>query len=159
MHVSAAHAAANWLAFGVLFGLAYTYGHQQGLLRRFGLGCLLVWPLSTLSLIFCPQVTSYVGASGAVHGAAALLGTLLVTARARSVLGWALLLGLAYKLWQEQAWVIPVVWSPDWGFNVVQVAHLYGAAVGGVVGLLMGPLMRLLECVLPVPWSSSRPQN
>ena len=108
---------------------------DKPLLRRYLIGLLIAWPLSTLSLLLCPEVTSYVGLSGLVHAGIALLGILLL--QGSRYLGLTLLLGLAVKLRQEQAWVQPVVWSADWGFNVVVVAHLYGAGVGLVVGVAM----------------------
>jgi membrane associated rhomboid family serine protease len=51
--------------------------------------------------------------------------------------GLCLLGGLVAKLLFEKAWLEPVVWSADWGFAVVQSAHLDGAGVGLVVGLVM----------------------
>jgi rhomboid family GlyGly-CTERM serine protease len=131
VHLSAAHALANAFAMAALLAIAALGGGRQ-LLRRYLMGLLIAWPLSTLSLALCPQVSSYVGLSGLIHAGIALLGILLL--QCSRYLGLTLLLGLAVKLWQEQAWVQPVVWSADWGFNVVVVAHLYGAGVGLVVG-------------------------
>jgi rhomboid family GlyGly-CTERM serine protease len=132
VHLSAAHLLANCLAFAALLGMAFVH-RASGVLRPFALGLLLVWPLSTFCLIFSPLAISYVGMSGVVHGAVALLGVLLIRT---SWIGWVLVAGLAAKLYLEQAWVQPVVWSADWGFNVVVVAHLYGAGVGVIVGAL-----------------------
>ena len=115
----------------------------------------MAWPLSTLSLALCPEVTSYVGLSGLVHAATALLALFLLARAFKSsatgyfsaptLVGGCLLVGLLAKLWQEQAWVQPVVWSADWGFNVVVVAHLYGAGVGLVVGAVLVALTRQPE--------------
>jgi membrane associated rhomboid family serine protease len=127
VHLSLAHALANLLALAAIVVLAW----QFGVLHAFGRGLLWVWPLSTLSLVFCPQVTSYAGASGVVHGAASLLGLLIV----KTQIGRLLLLGLLLKLVSERAWELPIVYSVDWGFNVVQIAHLYGAIAGLMVGL------------------------
>jgi rhomboid family GlyGly-CTERM serine protease len=142
VHLSLEHAVANVLALAVLVGIAFFTANRTGrtgvFLRSFGLGLMLVWPLSTLSLVLCPQVTSYVGLSGVVHGAAALLGVLLIRS---SWMSWVLLAGLAVKLYLEQAWIQPVVWSADWGFNVVVVAHLYGAGVGLIVGFVVGAVL------------------
>jgi rhomboid family GlyGly-CTERM serine protease len=134
VHLSAAHALANSFAMAALLAIAALSGGKP-LLRRYLIGLLIAWPLSTLSLLLCPEVTSYVGLSGLVHAGIAMLGILLL--QGSRYMGLALLLGLAVKLWQEQAWVQPVVWSADWGFNVVVVAHLYGAGVGLVVGVAM----------------------
>jgi rhomboid family GlyGly-CTERM serine protease len=134
VHLSAAHALANYLALVALVGMAALGGGRQ-LLGRYLVGLFVAWPISTLSLALCPQVTSYVGLSGLIHAGIALLGILLL--QGSRYLGSALLLGLALKLWQEQSWVQPVVWSADWGFNVVVIAHLYGAGVGLVVGAAM----------------------
>ena len=49
---------------------------------------------------------------------------------------FALLAGLGLKLLTEQAWIHPVVYSPDWGFNVVVAAHLSGALAGAGLGLI-----------------------
>jgi rhomboid family GlyGly-CTERM serine protease len=131
VHLSVAHALANCFALAALLGMA-ALGGGKPLLLRYLIGLLIAWPLSTLSLMLCPQVSYYVGLSGLVHAGVALLGVFLL--QGSRYLGLTLLLGLAVKLWQEQAWVQPVVWSADWGFHVVVVAHLYGAVVGLVVG-------------------------
>lgn len=120
VHLSVAHALANVFAMAALLAMA-ALGGGRPLLRRYLIGLLIAWPISTLSLALCPEVTSYVGLT--------------------------LLRGLAVKLWQEQAWVQPVVWSTDWGFNVVVVAHLYGAGVGLVVGAVLVALTRQPESV------------
>ena len=47
---------------------------------------------------------------------------------------------MGLKLLTEHAWSQPMVFDPNWGFNVVVAAHLGGALVGagcGVVGLLI----------------------
>jgi rhomboid family GlyGly-CTERM serine protease len=154
VHLSAAHLLANCLAFAALLGMAFVH-RAGGVLRSFALGLLLVWPLSTFCLTFSPQVISYVGLSGVVHGAAALLGVLLIRS---SWMSWVLLAGLAVKLYTEQAWVQPVAWSADWGFNVVVVAHLYGAGVGLVVGALSFFTLQP-ESASPTPSWSTRLQN
>jgi membrane associated rhomboid family serine protease len=53
-------------------------------------------------------------------------------------LGWLLLLGLVFKLVLERGWAYPVGFNPDWGCNVVYAAHLTGAALGLVAGLVLG---------------------
>ncbi len=147
-HLSFAHAVANFAALGALCAMALVASRHKThpktakafLLRRFAVGLFCAWPLSTLSLIFSPEVHAYAGLSGVVHAATGLLACILL--RLHRFVGLCLLMGLATKLWLEQAWLAPVVWSDHWGFEVANIAHLYGAGVGVVIGLPMALFKR-----------------
>ena len=134
VHPSWAHGLANLLALVLLCALAY----QDRVLKTWGIGIFVLWPLSTLSLVALPYfgitLTHYAGLSGLLHGAAVWLGYLLLC-RSRWV-GVTLLLGITAKLLSEQAWTPPVRWTDDWGFHVAQIAHLMGALTGLLVVLL-----------------------
>lgn len=88
------------------------------------------WPLTTLSLLLWPQVTSYAGLGGPIHATAAVLA--VHVARRTAFKPFALLLfgGLGLKLLAERAWMQPVAFDPSWGFNVVYAANLAGTVVG-----------------------------
>lgn len=132
VHVSGSHLLANLLALAALAVL----GSALQAPRSTALALLVAWPLSNLSLLLWPAVTGYRGLSGLIHAAVlALWAHAAVHAIARP-LPFALLAGVLLKLATERAWVRPVVFDPDWGFNVVYAAHLGGAAAGAWCGAM-----------------------
>lgn len=130
VHVSGSHLLANLLALAALAVL----GSALHAPRSVAVALLVAWPLSNVSLLLWPAVTGYRGLSGLIHAAVlALWAHAAVHAIARP-LPFALLAGVLLKLVTERAWVRPVVFDPDWGFNVVYAAHLGGALAGALCG-------------------------
>lgn len=132
VHPSGAHLAGNLAALGVLAVL----GVYLNAGRAAVLGLLAGWPLGTLVLAFWPAVTGYSGLSGLL---CAMLGVLWSHAALHTgtrAVSWALLVPMALKLLTEHAWSQPVGYDPNWGANVVYVAHLGGFVCGALCGWL-----------------------
>ena len=138
VHLSGRHAAVNLaslLALGIL-------ARQWRCPARSLLAALWAWPFGVAALTAWPEVSSYSGLSGPLHGLASVLAVQqLVTVwraeRRVSLAALALLSGVGLKLGIEQGWSHPIVWDPDWGFQVVRAAHLSGAACGLAAVLLV----------------------
>lgn len=134
-HLSGAHLGANLLALGAIAVL----GHALRLDRPATVALAVAWPLSTLSLLLWPQVTGYSGLSGFNHAAVLVIWSQLAMKTGASQFGkplaFALFIGAGIKLLTEHAWTQPVVFDPNWGFNVVTAAHLGGAVAGAVCGV------------------------
>ena len=133
MHLGMPHLVANLLALGALALLGRTLGAGSPA----ALAWLLAWPLGTLALLWWPQITSYRGLSGAIHAGVSVLWAWCAMNSVAKPWGFVLFAGLTLKLLTERAWVHPVTYSPDWGFNVVLAAHLAGALCGAALGLLL----------------------
>jgi hypothetical protein len=88
-----------------------------------------------LALPGWPQVHLYAGLSGLLHAGLAVAWAWTAVFGSGRPLSFVLLAGLALKLLSEHAWNEPVVFSPDWGFEVVNAAHLGGALAGAASGL------------------------
>jgi len=107
---------------------------------------LLAWPLSTLSLLWWPQIGHAVRLSGVLYAGALVLAVQLLFERLAvpKTRRWGGLLTLAVlaqaaagaKLLLEQGWSKPVVWRLGNGMSVVQAAHLAGSAWGLLLGLV-----------------------
>jgi hypothetical protein len=121
-------------------------GDALGAGRRSALALLLAWPLSTLALALWPQVRGYAGLAAPTHAAAMVLWPLLALRPGFKPLSFVLVAAMGLKLAAERGWVLPVAFDPQWGGNVVVVAHLTGAVAGALCGwiLQVGPLMRSL---------------
>jgi membrane associated rhomboid family serine protease len=139
VHLSLAHGAANLLALGAVALL----GHGLRAGRAQCLALLLAWPLHCLALARWPGGVNYSGLSGLLHAAVAVLASFIAinfivnkVSAADKAMGLLLSSGLLLKLAHERGWSQAVVFSPEWGFNVVQAAHLSGALVGATCGLL-----------------------
>lgn len=135
VHINTPHLIGNQLAVGALAAAAWLMRPHAGA----SLAWLVAWPLLPPMLLWWPQVGYYVGLSGLVHAAVAVLAMHLVLGemcipKARRW-GWMLLTGLAAKLLIERAWLWPVVWHDAADMSIVQVAHLSGAALGAVLAL------------------------
>jgi len=143
VHMNTQHLISNQLAVGALTAMAWVL--KPG--WRASLAWVLVWPVIPLAMPFWPHVGYFAGLSGLIHAAVAVSGVYLVAAqvtvpKARRW-GMMLLLGLALKLWLEQAWLHPVVWNEGLGMSVVQCAHL--------VGVLSGLLVMVVLLSWPTP--------
>lgn len=131
VHLSGSHLLANLLALAALGVLGATLQAP----RSAAVALLVAWPLSTASLLLWPAVTGYRGLSGLIHAAVLALWAHAAINSIAKPLAFALLAGVGLKLATERAWVLPVAFDPDWGFNVVYAAHLSGAVVGAACGL------------------------
>jgi membrane associated rhomboid family serine protease len=145
VHLSWSHLAGNLLALAALGVLGHAW--RMGAVATGAL--VLAWPLSTVSLVMWPQVSAFAGLSAWIHAAALVLAAQAATefvavdegtVAANRPLALAMLGGLAFKLITERAWHQPVVFEPNWGFNVVVAGHLGGA----FAGLLAWSLVRIV---------------
>ena len=133
----------DWHLLGNLAALAVlaVLGAHLRADGRDTLAALLAWPAGNAALALWPSIEAYSGLSGLL---CALLAVLVVRAAStpRQPLE-ALLLGtvLAFKLLIEQGWVHPIVYDPQWGFNVVLAAHLAGA----ITGLMFAGALRVVR--------------
>ena len=130
VHLSGAHLLGNMAALFVLAIL----GASLNAGRPAALALLASWPLSTMTLLFWPEVAGYSGLSGLL---CAMLGILWVHAALHPggrAVSWVLLVSMGTKLLSEHAWSQPIGYDPNWGFNVVYAAHLGGFACGAVCG-------------------------
>ena len=135
VHMNTPHLVGNQMALGALAALAWIVRPP----RLCALAWLLAWPLTTLTLLWWPQIGYAVGLSGVLHAGAVVLAVHLLFKRmavpkARRW-GGLLMLAVLAKLIQEQGWAYPVVWSPGNEMSVVQAAHLAGSGWGLVLGL------------------------
>ena len=135
VHMNTPHLIGNQIALGALAALAWIV-HPP---RLCTLAWLLAWPLTTLTLLWWPQIGYSVGLSGVLHAGAMVLAVHLLLKRMAvpEARRWGGLLALAVlaKLALEQGWSHPVVWSPGNEMSVVQAAHLAGSAWGLALGL------------------------
>jgi rhomboid family GlyGly-CTERM serine protease len=124
VHLDFQHAALNSMG-AVLMWALFARDHAPGRwLAIYAGACLAV---SGGLWFFSPQVSWYVGASGALHGV--MTAGTLAHLRRGDLDGWILAGFLVLKLTYEQfAGALPFAGSPD----TVVDAHLYGA-IGGVV--------------------------
>jgi len=138
------HAFGNALALAALGVL----GHAIGARPREALALLIAWPLATLGLLLWPALGWYAGLSGVIHAAAAIVVWRALTQRGVRGIGVLLAAGLLIKLLLERGWAVPVIFDSNWGFNVVQAAHLSGAAVGWVAAVVTDGGTRILARLL-----------
>lgn len=133
VHGSPLHAGANAAGALLLAALAA----RAGAGRRELLALLLAWPLLHALLALRTDLGSYFGASGLLHGAAAVLGLrLLELGRHERRIGLALLAGLLLKLLLEQPWGPTLRQQSFWGgMATVPLAHALGAATAAAAWL------------------------
>jgi membrane associated rhomboid family serine protease len=147
VHLSAAHLWGNLLVLAALAGL----GHVLHMPRYAVVALLLAWPLGTLALAAWPQVGYYSGFSGLNHAIVQVFTAQAAIKwiandslpRTEKILAVILQLGLVAMLLLENAWNTPIVWSADWGFGVVRIAHLLGTASGLAATLLCYAVARI----------------
>lgn len=138
VHRSTPHLIGNQMAIGALAAVAWVF--RPGL--RAVWAWVLAWPLVPWTQTMWPFVGYYVGLSGVIHAAVAVLVLDWMWNAPRGSMAWRwgglLGLGLVAKLVLEQGWSKPVVWSEGLDMSVVHSAHLMGAIAGaGCVALLM----------------------
>ena len=131
-HLSGAHLLGNLAALGVLAVLgSYLQAGTAAVVAW-----LVSWPLSTAALQLWPEVGGYSGLSGLLCAALGVLWSHALVLRTNRAVSWVLLVTMAIKLCSEQAWVHPIGYDPNWGFNVVYGAHLAGFVCGAACGLV-----------------------
>ena len=135
VHMNPPHLVGNQLVLGALAATAWLV-HPP---RLCTLAWLLAWPLTTITLLWWPQIGYAVGLSGVLHAGAMVLAVHLLFKRMSvpKARRWGGLLALALltKLLLEQGWSHPVVWDSGNEMSVVQAAHLAGGAWGLALGL------------------------
>jgi rhomboid family GlyGly-CTERM serine protease len=130
VHLDLEHAVLNSLGVVLMWALFARDYEARGWLAIYLVACVAV---STGLWFFSPEVTWYVGASGALHGV--MTAGTLAHLRRGDLDGWILGIFIVVKLAYEQfAGALPFAGSPD----TVVDAHLYGA-IGGVV---LAPFLR-----------------
>ncbi len=130
-HLSGAHLFGNLAALGVLAVLgSYLQAGPATVVAW-----LVSWPASTAALAMWPEVTGYSGLSGLLCAALGVLWSHAAAHPPTRPVSWVLLVSMVVKLLSEQAWLHPVGYDPNWGFNVVYAAHLAGFAAGAACGL------------------------
>jgi rhomboid family GlyGly-CTERM serine protease len=148
VHLGWRHWLANVLAAG---GLLFLVGREARVPAM--LAVLVACGVAVqLALLRVPSVAWYGGLSGALHGFA-LWGALTLLwgagatrtgdgdARSRAI-GAVTALVVLVKLWLEQSWLAPVVFSAGLGFGVVRIAHAAGAVAGLAIWLVQAWLRR-----------------
>ena len=131
LHTNYIHLGFNLLGVFLLWMLhgddydAYFY------LIKFFLTCICI---SILILMFSPEISWYVGLSGAIHGVFAWGCVKDISKGLMS--GWLLLIGLVIKVGNEQINGAGSLMPGLIEANVAIDSHLYGAVIGFIIGLL-----------------------
>jgi rhomboid family GlyGly-CTERM serine protease len=127
VHLDASHALLNGLGVVLMWALFARDYSPARWAAIYACACLAV---SAGLWFFSPEVTWYVGASGALHGV--MTSGTLAHLRRRDLDGWILALFIIAKLCYEQfAGAMPFAGSA----HTIVDAHLYGA-IGGLVPAL-----------------------
>lgn len=140
VHLSTPHLVGNLLAMGGVAAAGWVLRPDT----RCALAWLLAWPLTQVSLLLWPQVGYATGLSGLMHAGTLLLAVQVALGRLpiRGARFWGGLLTLAVitKVVLERGWAAPLAWDADADIQVVQAAHVTGAAWGVLLGLLVAVL-------------------
>jgi rhomboid family GlyGly-CTERM serine protease len=146
-HLNAAHLAVNLLSLLCLCILGSYPGGGAGAGAREALALLIAWPLLHLALLLWPQVQLYAGFSGLNHAVAGIViarsAINLIVNRHFQVINYLLGLMLIAKLLWESAWSQPLRVDANWGFTVVQAAHLSGFLAGMLSLLIVVQIARI----------------
>ena len=141
-HLSAAHLSVNLLALLCLCII----GAHAGAGACEVLALLIAWPIAHLILLLWPQVQFYAGFSSLNHAVAGIIiahsAIELIVNRRFLVIGFLLGLMLIAKLLWESAWGEPLRADANWGFTVVQAAHLSGFLAGLAAQLIVWQVTR-----------------
>lgn len=130
VHWSAQHLIANLAGCAMLAWL----GAAAHLPARCSGAWLLAWPLTQAGLLAWPALAHYGGLSGLLHAGAAVAVIELLHRRGHErLIGAALALGLATKLWLEQPLVGPPLREvAGWDILLAPAAHLCGVLAGAL---------------------------
>ena len=128
VHLSPQHLQANLLGCAVVA----VFGLVAGVPRSALWAWLAAWPLTHAALALQPQLLHYGGLSGLLHAGVAVAASHLAWREQgyRRLIGWAVLAGLAAKLFSEQAWLAPTQVVAGWDIRIAPFAHLTGAIAG-----------------------------
>ena len=145
-HLNAAHLSVNLLALLCLCIIGAYSGNGAGAGAREALALLIAWPLTHLALLLWPQVQFYAGLSSLNHAVAGIIAAKfaieLIVNKHFQMISFLLTLMLTAKLLWEAAWIEPLRADANWGFTVVQAAHLSGFLAGIVSLLIVSQLIR-----------------
>lgn len=132
-HLTPTHLAANLAGCAVLALL----GWRAQLQRRETLAGLIALPLTQLSLLLRPELSPYAGLSGALHALVVIAASTLALRGGRDTLiGLAILTGLAVKIAAEQPFDAVLSAAPGFDFAVAPFAHLCGSFAGAAAWAL-----------------------
>ncbi len=124
-HASPDHLRANLLACAMVALL----GVAAHLPARAALAWLLAWPATHLLLLLDPRLAAYVGASGVLHAAAAIVGVSLWRSGRQGAGGlWLLVLGA--KVLHDLSLGLPTFVRPGLDTPVSALSHLTGTLCG-----------------------------
>lgn len=129
LHGSALHLARNLMALGLiaLLGTACRVSVTSAVIWA------LVWPLTQLGMLAQPEWHTYIGLSGVLHGGVAVIAMQQIGNNKTNPLkyvGWALLLGLVFKILMENPWQHPLIQTIGSDITVAPWAHLSGTTSG-----------------------------
>jgi len=129
LHGSPLHLAHNLMALGLiaLLGSACRVSLTSVAIWS------LVWPLTQLGMLAQPQWHTYMGLSGVLHGGVAVIAMQQIMnkqAKLDKYVGWALLIGLLFKIIMENPWQYPPIQTSGSDITVAPWAHLSGGTAG-----------------------------
>lgn len=130
VHWSNGHRWANLLGTLLIAAL----GWRARCDRPDALAWFLAWPLTHLGLLWQPELRHYGGLSGVLHAGVVVAACGLVQRErgTRRLVGAAIVLGVALKVWSEQPWQGALRSVPGWDIALAPAAHLSGAAAGAL---------------------------
>lgn len=130
LHTNFIHILFNLVGLALLWALHGDDYETPSYLAKFMLTCIL---LSLCLHFFAPNITWYVGLSGAIHGVFAW--GCVRDLENKMLSGWLLLIGLAIKVGNEQIYGAGSLMPDLIDANVAIDSHLYGALIGLAIGI------------------------
>ena len=131
LHTNFIHILFNLLGLVLLWAL---HGDDYDTLTYLGKFILTCFLLSLCLYLFAPDITWYVGLSGAIHGVFAW--GCIRDLENKLLSGWLLLVGLVLKVGNEQINGAGSLMPELIDANVATDSHLYGAIIGLAIGLI-----------------------
>ncbi|WP_412971103.1 rhombosortase [Glaciecola sp. MF2-115] len=140
LHTNFVHILFNLMGLLLLWALHGDDYEVRSYLSKFFILCIL---LSLCINFFAPDITWYVGLSGAIHGVFAW--GCISDLENKLLSGWLLLIGLVLKVGNEQINGAGSLMPDLIDANVAVDSHLYGAILGLAIGLLSLIQRRLMK--------------
>lgn len=135
LHTNYVHLILNSVGLCLIWMLHGDYANYKNFTINF---CVLGVGISVLILLFSPHIILYVGLSGVLHGM--FVWGSLVDIKHKRLSGYALLVGVLIKLIDERYFIFSspsnTLMSDLIDATVAVDAHLYGAIIGLVLGLV-----------------------
>lgn len=123
-------------------GMVLLLGSTPDARASSALAWLMAWPLTHLLMLLQPDLTSYIGLSGALHAGLAVWCIHQITRTDTAGFkwtGWAVLAGTTVKIFMENPWQRQLIEPMGSDITVAPWAHLSGL----VSGLLMAGLVKV----------------